>query len=84
MTAVFMYVSLNIKSYLFFKAGDSSSMDNYRPISLTSVISKILERIIRDEHLIHLVENNLVSKAQHGFVPAKTYSRSWTSLLRVS
>ena len=45
---------------------------NYRPISLTSVISKKLERIIRDELLDHLVENNLISKAQHGFVPAKS------------
>ena len=31
----------------------------YRPISLTSVISKILERTIRDEFLGHLVENSL-------------------------
>ena len=45
---------------------------NYRPISLTSVISKIPERIIRDELLGHLFENNLVSKAQHGFVSAKS------------
>ena len=55
-----------------FKKGHRTLRSNYRPISLTSVISKILERIIRDELLGHLVENNLASKAQDGFVPAKS------------
>ena len=45
---------------------------NYRPIALNSVISKILERIIRDELLRHLIENRLINKAQHGFVPSKS------------
>ena len=55
-----------------FKKGHRTLRSNYRPISLTSVISKILERIIRDELLRHLIENGLVNKAQHGFVPSKS------------
>ena len=30
-----------------FKSGDTNAPSNYRPISLTSVISKVIERIIR-------------------------------------
>ena len=67
-----------------FKKGHRTLRSNYRPISLTSVISKILERIIRDELLRHLIENRLVNKAQHGFVHHQkavsvTYSKHWIS-----
>ena len=55
-----------------FKKGHRTARANYRPISLTSVISKILERIIRDELLGHLMENRLVTRSQHGFVPSKS------------
>ena len=55
-----------------FKKGHRTLRSNYIPISLTSVISKILERIIRDELLGHLIENRLINKAQHGFVPSKS------------
>ena len=55
-----------------FKKRHRTLSSNYRPISLTFVISKILERIIKKELLGHLVDNCLLSKAQHGFVPAKS------------
>ena len=47
-----------------FKKGHRTARANYRPISLTSVISKILARIIRDELLVQLMENRLVTRAQ--------------------
>ena len=59
-----------------FKKGHRTFRSTFRPISLNSVISKILEKIIRNELLGHLVENNLASKAQHGFVPAKSCLRN--------
>jgi len=40
-----------------FKAGDSTSCDNYRPISLLSTISKILEKIISIQLVNHLEVN---------------------------
>ena len=55
-----------------FKKRHRTFRSNYRPISLTTVISKILERIIRDELLGHCVDNSLVFKPQHGFLPAKS------------
>ena len=53
---------------------DGSKMDpaNYRPVSLTSIVSKILESLIREEILRHLVANRLISSAQHGFVPKRS------------
>ncbi|MGL5085530.1 MAG: RNA-directed DNA polymerase [Clostridium sp.] len=52
-----------------FKAGDRNLAGSYRPISLTSVLCKILERLLKREMLSHLLTNKLLSPAQHGFLP---------------
>jgi hypothetical protein len=54
-----------------FKKGNKLDPTNYRPVSLTSIVCKIRERIIRDQMMVYLVENNLISKEQHGFVNNK-------------
>ena len=54
-----------------YKKGNKSDPGNYRPVSLTSVISKTMESILRDVILNHLVENNVLSDGQHGFVPGR-------------
>ena len=45
---------------------------NYRPISLTSHIIKIFERVIRDKIIKYLEENNLLFCNQHGFRPQRS------------
>jgi hypothetical protein len=55
-----------------FKKGSKSDPGNYRPVSLTSVCCKILESIIRDTVMEHLLENNLLNQSQHGFMPRKS------------
>ena len=45
---------------------------NYRPISLTSQLCKLLEKIIRKHILAFLTENNLLSEHQHGFCEKKS------------
>jgi ribonucleases P/MRP protein subunit RPP40 len=55
-----------------FKKGKRSSVENYRPISLTAHFSKILERIIKDKIVKYLDENNLINISQHGFVKNKS------------
>ena len=42
-------------------------MENYRPISLTSVSSKILEHIIHSNIMDHLELHSLLNDNQHGF-----------------
>ena len=41
--------------------------NNYRPVSLTSVIVKMLEAIIKDELMQYFKSENLLSICQHGF-----------------
>ncbi|XP_044766875.1 uncharacterized protein LOC123322877 [Coccinella septempunctata] len=55
-----------------YKKGDSESAANYRPISLTSVPCKVLERIIQEQLLKFALENGLIPPAQHGFVPGRS------------
>ena len=52
---------------VIFKKGTKSVPGNYRPVSLTCIICKILEFIIRDIVVEHMLDCNLYSKCQHGF-----------------
>ena len=54
-----------------FKKGNRDQPDNYRPVSITSVISKLMESIVRDEILQHLMTNGILCDNQHGFVPGR-------------
>ena len=55
-----------------FKKGDKSLPQNYRPVQLTSVVCKILESMITEAILKHLVLNNLEDLHQHGFTHGKS------------
>ena len=50
-----------------FKTGDKAKPSYYRPISLTSTICEILERIIRKQVFTYLSDNELFNETQHGF-----------------
>ena len=54
-----------------FKKGSRIEAANYRPVSLTVVVCKLIEGIIRDRFMDHLGNNELISKDQHGFVRKK-------------
>ncbi len=49
------------------KKGNTSLPCNYRPISLTSVVCKVMETILRNRLVSYLKENNLSKSSQHGF-----------------
>ena len=51
-----------------FKKGARNLPENYRPISLTSVVCKLMEKMVKDAVLAHLIQNNLLSRKQFGFV----------------
>jgi len=50
-----------------FKKGAAGNTSNYRPISLTCVPSKILERVLAQNIYTHLSVNNILHPSQHGF-----------------
>ena len=45
---------------------------NYRPVSLTCVISKVMEKIIRDALVSFFIDNGILSERQFGFVPGRS------------
>jgi len=51
-----------------FKKGQTCDPSNYRPISLTCVLCKIMESIIKDSVIKYLLVNRLITKQQHGFL----------------
>jgi hypothetical protein len=55
-----------------YKTGDPNLCDNYRPISLLSSISKILEKIVCVQLVNHLDRNNLLYVNQYGFQRGKS------------
>ena len=50
-----------------FKKGNELLCENYRPISLLSVFSKIFEKVIYTRMYDYLMKNNLTYKRQFGF-----------------
>ena len=50
-----------------YKKGDKSSTKNYRPVTLTSHVIKLFERIVRAHMVDHFEKNGIFSKRQHGF-----------------
>ena len=50
-----------------FKKSDRSKPANYRPVSLTCISCKLLERIIVKNLLAHLESHNILVDNQHGF-----------------
>ena len=50
-----------------FKGGDSEDLNNYRPISVLPVLSKVIERHVHDSLSSYLCENNLIYSKQSGF-----------------
>ena len=55
-----------------FKKGNRSSPNNYRPVSLTSILCKVMETLVKKKILEHLQENDLICKEQHGFTPGRS------------
>jgi hypothetical protein len=63
--------------------GDKSLPSNYRPISLLSCVSKVLEKIIFRHVFNHLLENKLLYKFQSGFIPGHSTSHQLIELYHI-
>ena len=70
------------------KQGDKSDPSNYRPIAITSLISKTMETIVTKQLLAFLETNSFLSDHQYGFRQARSTGdllayavRAWSSAL---
>lgn len=55
-----------------YKKGSKHLPENYRPISLTSIVCKIMESLVRDMLVQHLLKLNLLSPKQYGFLNGRS------------
>ena len=64
-----------------FKQGDASDLNNYRPISVISVIVKVFERIVYDQLYNCLSNEDIISTHQSGF---RSLHSTVTALLKAT
>ena len=65
-----------------YKKGDKGKAENYRPISLTSIICKMLEHIIDSNIRAHLDRHKILTDAQHGFRQKKSCETQLITTIR--
>lgn len=63
-----------------YKSGERDCVSNYRPISVLTATSKILEKIISKRLLSFIAKENVISKNQFGFRPKLSTEDAVTSL----
>ena len=64
-----------------FKKGSRNEAKNYRPVSLTSIVCKVMERIIKDGMIEHYEKYSVILNSQHGFTKGRS---GLTNLLDLS
>ena len=62
------------------KSGERILAQNYRPVSLTSIVVKTLERVVHKHIMNFLIDQQLLSENQHGF---RKYRLCLTQLLQL-
>lgn len=70
-----------------FKSEDPTNVSNYRPISVLSTVSKLLEKTLNNQIINYLESNNLLTDCQHGFRPKRSTMSAlllFTEQIRVS
>ena len=64
-----------------YKEGVKSNMNNYRPISVISIIAKAMEKLVHSQFYSYLQQSDILTNSQHGFRPLHSTT---TALLKMS
>ncbi len=71
-SGVFPSIYKIAKVFPLYKANDYTDKNNFRPISLLSVFSKVLEKAVKEQLVAYLETNNILSEEQYGFRENRT------------
>ena len=55
-----------------YKKGQKEDPGNYRPVSLTSMLGKVMEQIILSAITWHVQDNQAIRPSQHGFMKGRS------------
>ena len=55
-----------------YKKGARNRAENYRPVSLTAILCKIMEKFVKEAVINHIMTNNLLSTKQYGFISGRS------------
>ena len=66
-TGVFPSTSQIAKVTPVYKSGSVNKIENYRPVSILSVVSKVMEKEVHKQFSVYLEENRLIWDFQFGF-----------------
>ena len=59
-----------------FKSGNRNLLNNYRHVSVLSIFSKVLEKIVYDKLISFIQKNNILYRKQFGFRKGQCHSTS--------
>jgi len=70
------------------KKGRKDDTNNYRPVSLTCILCKLMESIVRDKVMEHFVIDKLFTNRQFGFLKGQSTHQleiiyDWTEILKI-
>ena len=67
-----------------FKKGKKSEPGNYRPVSLTNVIGKIMERVVKKGIMEYVDKNRILANSQHGFRSGRSVQTNLVEFLNTA
>ena len=65
-----------------FKEGDKTNINNYRPISILPIMSKIFEKLVYKQLYEYLEQNSFLNNYQYGFRARKSTTQAILNLLQ--
>lgn len=80
-TGIFPESWKNSKVYPLHKNGSVNKAENYRPISILPVLSKLIERHVHDWLYTYITAHDLLSDSQSGFRPKHSCTTALTNLV---
>jgi len=66
-----------------YKKGCRADVSNYRPVSLTSVVCKLMESILRANIMEHFTANKFFSSKQFGFIKQRSMTLQLLQILDI-